>query len=82
MILQFRETFDGLFGKRNTKIENIYVFSVLQPILYIQPNFGNLNEIIPSLDIDMVINSISNIYAQQHNIDANKHINILFRRLL
>ena len=54
-------------------IESAHNIKDAKGVKSIRSKVANLNEIIPSLTIDMVINSISNIYAQQHNIDANNN---------
>ena len=54
-------------------IESAHNIKDAKGVKSIRSKVANLNEIIPSLDIEMIINSITSIYAQQHNIDANNN---------
>ena len=54
-------------------IESAHNIKDAKGVKSIRSKVANLNEIIPSLDIDMIINSIANIYAQQHNLDISNN---------
>jgi len=64
--------FKEYYSEANTSVTDIYTFTLLQPILYIQPNFGNLNTIVENNKSDLYLGRYS--FPFLHFLIGDSHI--------
>ncbi len=65
--------FKEYYSEDNTSVTDIYTFTLLQPILYIQPNFGNLNMILEENRSNLYLGKYS--FSFLHFLIGEGHIN-------
>lgn len=64
--------FKEYYSEANTSVTDIYTFTLLQPILYIQPNFGNLNMILEENRSNLYLGKYS--FSFLHFLIGEAHI--------
>lgn len=70
--LRLNFAFKEYYSTANTSVTDIYTFTLLQPILYIQPNFGNLNTIVENNKSDLYLGRYS--FTFLHFLIGDSHI--------
>lgn len=70
--LRLNFAFKEYYSTANTSVTDIYTFTLLQPILYIQPNFGNLNTIVENNKSDLYLGRYS--FPFLHFLIGDSHI--------